>query len=245
MKLIKFKPALAAMFIAVGMTAGVANAAEKWAGASIGFNISQYDYKNTGHGNSFDDPDDDALFVWSETNKSTSDKGTGFGLTAGYNWQTNNLVYGVLADLTYIGAAINKETAGGISDGEYSFKRVDKLNWLGTVRGKFGVDVNGFLPYLTAGVALGEVKNQHQTITCCPTLFESTINTTKVGYVVGFGIEKKVNVNLGINLDYSYINLGKSSGSANGIVGEATANPSRVKLENEVSIINLGLNYYF
>jgi outer membrane immunogenic protein len=221
------------------------NAAEDWSGANFGLNLSYYDYESKGHGASFDDTSGSALFVWSETNKKESDTGTGVGLKAGYNWQSNNLVYGVLADFTYVDAKIKEESAGGINDNFYSYKRVDKLNWLATVRGKFGVDFNGFLPYVTAGLAVADVKNTHQTITCCPTLYESSQNDTELGYVIGLGVEKKFNEQFGISLDYSYIDLGKDRGSARGIVGSTPAISSRVKLENEISLINLGLNYYF
>ncbi|WP_235276138.1 outer membrane protein [Methylotenera sp. G11] len=221
------------------------NAAENWAGANVGLSISSYDYENKGHGASFDDTSPSALSVWAATNDKKSDNGVGVGIKGGYNWQTDNFVYGVLADLTYIDAKIKSETPGGIHDGFYSYKRVDELNWLATVRGKAGIDLNGFLPYVTAGLAVADVENKHQTITCCPTLYESSDNDTKVGYVIGFGVEKKINENWGVNFDYSYIDLGKDRGNAHGVVGSATANPSRVKLENELTLINLGLNYYF
>jgi outer membrane immunogenic protein len=221
------------------------NAAENWAGANVGLNFSTYDYENKGDGASFDGVDQSALEVWAATNDKKSDNGVGFGIKAGYNWQTNNFVYGVLADLTYVDAEIKSESPEGINGDSYSYKRVDKLNWLATVRGKAGVVLNGFLPYVSAGLAVADVENKHQTITCCPTLYESSKNDTEVGYVIGVGVEKKFNEHLGISFDYSYIDLGKSRGNARGIVDGNAANPSRVKLDNELTLISLGLNYYF
>ncbi|MFT7229361.1 MAG: outer membrane immunogenic protein [Methylophilaceae bacterium] len=201
-------------------------------------NFSKYDYENKRHGALFDE-DPEVADVWAATNDKKSDSGLGFGIKGGYNWQTNNFVYGVLADLTYVDAEIKSETSDGINSNDHSYKRVDKLNWLATFRGKAGVDINGFLPYVTAGLAVAAVENKHRTILCCPTLFESSDNDTKVGYVIGFGIEKKFNEHLGINLDYSYIDLGKDSGNAHGVVGTETANQSEVKLENKLTHIYL------
>lgn len=219
--------------------------AENWAGPNAGLNFSYYSYQNEGHGDSFDDTSAFAQNVWSSTNSKQSDHGNGVGFKAGYNWQTGNYVYGVLADLNYVDSLIESETAGGINDGFYSYKRSDKITWVSTLRGKAGIDVNNFFPYVTAGLALAEVKNLHQTVTCCPTLYESSQSDTTFGYVLGLGVEKKFGENFGINLDASYIDLGKDNGDAKGVVGSATANPSRVQLENVITIFSLGLNYYF
>ncbi len=221
------------------------HSAENWAGGYIGFNLAYHDYENKGYGDSFDDIDSEALYVWSQTNKRRSDAGTGGGLKAGYNWQSGKYVYGILADITYLDASIDKETPGGISDGHYSYKRTDSIKWLATLRGKAGMDVNGFLPYVTAGLAYGDIKSVHQTITCCPTLYESSRDHKETGYIVGLGVEKKINGRFSLNLEALYVDFGKENGSAHATVGSKNALPSRVKLENKMTLINLGLNYSF
>ena len=216
-----------------------------YAGPSVGVHLTGYDYKNQGNGASFDDLSDPALIVWSETNKEQSIKGIRGGLKAGYNWQKDNIVYGITGDITYLGDDKKTESPGGIFEGNYSFHRYDRLNFLSTVKGKFGYVVNDFFPYIMGGVAVGSFKNTHQTITCCGTLWESNRNENEVGYVVGFGVEKNISDRFSLNLEGSYIDFGKNQGDANGRVGILRGNSSRVSLENEIYLINAGLNYKF
>lgn len=78
-----------------------------------------------------------------------SDRHTyGFGgqVFTGYNWQAGQIVYGVEADLGYSGDDVS---SGGVEN---------KYGWNGSVRGRVGYDMNPFLLYGTAGLAIGDVK---------------------------------------------------------------------------------------
>ncbi|ARO23430.1 porin family protein [Rhizobium sp. S9] len=115
-----------------------------------------------------------------------SDRHTyGFGgqVFTGYNWQAGQIVYGVESDLGYSGDDVS---SGGVKN---------KYGWNGSVRGRVGYDMNPFLLYGTAGLALGNVKVSDGT---------SDESKTNYGYTVGAGVEAFVTNNITTRLEYRY-----------------------------------------
>jgi outer membrane immunogenic protein len=108
----------------------------------------------------------------------------GGGAFTGYNWQSGQIVYGVEADVGYNG---EKESAGGDREG--------KAGWNGSVRGRVGYDLNPFMIYGTAGVALQDNKLSDDT---------SSDSNTSVGYTVGAGAEAFVTNNVTARVEYRY-----------------------------------------
>jgi outer membrane immunogenic protein len=80
-----------------------------------------------------------------------------FGVTYGFNWQSNAWVVGLEGDFSRsgIGGHHNSSTpfcpGGGIDC-------VTDLRWFGTGRARLGFTWNRFLPFVTAGVAYGKVS---------------------------------------------------------------------------------------
>ncbi|MBY3416693.1 porin family protein [Rhizobium laguerreae] len=115
-----------------------------------------------------------------------SDRHTyGFGghVFTGYNWQQGQIVYGVESDLGYSGDDVS---SGGVEN---------KYGWNGSVRGRVGYDMNPFLLYGTAGLAIGDVKVSDDT---------SDESKTNFGYTVGAGVEAFVTNNITTRLEYRY-----------------------------------------
>ena len=75
------------------------------------------------------------------------------GGTIGYNWQINRIVVGAEGDIDWSG--IRGTTIllcpPGCTTRNY---------WLSTVRGRLGYAFDRFLPYVTAGLAVGEHQCQ-------------------------------------------------------------------------------------
>ncbi|MBB3591810.1 outer membrane immunogenic protein [Rhizobium sp. BK529] len=104
-------------------------------------------------------------------------------LFTGYNFQQGQIVYGAEADLGYGDADV---TEGGIKN---------KTGWNGSVRGRVGYDLNPFLLYGTAGLALADTKVSDGT---------SSDSKTAYGYTVGAGVEAFVTNNITTRLEYRY-----------------------------------------
>ncbi len=102
--------------------------------------------------------------------------GTQIGIYGGANTTIgSNVVVGAEADLNISGQR-NATIEGGKL-------RENHSDWNGSLRARVGVAVDRFLPYATAGIALADDTVKYD---------GTTNSTTKVGYVIGGGVEAKV-----------------------------------------------------
>jgi len=203
----------------------------------------------------------------------------------GYNWQTNNWVYGLETDFQGTG---QKGSANAVCPGGPSLTSVngvctpghvgdtvpnsnpafpvnanlsEKLEWLGTFRGRIGTTITPtLLPYLTGGLAYGHIKATEAASTT--NVFGTTgVNngtfapgggsfsngTTKVGWTIGAGIESMLWGNWTGKIEYLYVDLGTVSGSFPTTIvslsgGSLVAGYSSHVTDN---IVRVGVNYAF
>jgi outer membrane immunogenic protein len=178
------------------------------------------------------------------------------GLNLGYNLQSGNFVYGAEADFSWLGktsassnATFSNQYAG------YSYRgttgRSSQVKELATFRARFGIDFNGTLPYLTAGVALGNIQNSF-TITGGYTGVTSSAtvsNTSWVpGIVLGGGIEHKLSQNWTLRGEIMWVGFADKSLNnplSNPTYFALTSSGGPVKFSNELTIGKIGLNYRF
>ena len=161
---------------------------------------------------------------WDAPAVSPSPKGFLGGLTAGYNFQTGTWVWGLEADADYSAMKGSADCTGGSCE--------TKNPWLATVRGRLGyAGWNNWLPYLTGGAAIGNVK---------ATGPAGNASKTEIGWTVGAGVEYAMWSNWSVKLEYLYVDLGKfDCGSAcSGVAG--TDNVSF-----KANVVRAGLNYRF
>jgi outer membrane immunogenic protein len=174
----------------------------------------------------------------------------------GYNWQIQNWVWGLEADIQgtdergsrdltcpigtctppIVGAAVVPGAAVPISLDQ-------KIDWFGTVRGRVGVLATPrVLFYATGGLAYGEVSSNE---TIAATSFSNS--ETLVGYTVGAGIEGAIGGNWTAKLEYLYVDLGRTTGPFATTIpalggGALTSSYSSHVTDN---ILRVGLNYRF
>jgi outer membrane immunogenic protein len=140
----------------------------------------------------------------------------------GYNWQRGNFVFGLEGDISGVG--------GKNSTGSYQALQ-SEIRWLSTVRTRFGLAVGDTMAYMTAGLAIGSVKNS---------LVEGisySSSKTKVGWTVGGGVEHMLNRNWTIGLEGLFVDLGRSTLNFN--------KSSSLRFSNQAVIGRLKLNYKF
>jgi outer membrane immunogenic protein len=122
-----------------------------------------------------------------------------FGGTLGYNFQSGGAVLGLEGDVDWAGASGSSGPINGVNYQNY-------LQWISTVRGRVGIAVDRFLPYLTGGLAIG---NSKETITAPPTLLSGS--NTGVGWAVGAGLEYGITPNVSLKAEYLFVDLGPAS----------------------------------
>jgi outer membrane immunogenic protein len=130
---------------------------------------------------------------------------TGFlgSIDAGCNWQSGSFVYGLETDFGL--STINtKESESGPG---FSYVEQEKLNELGTVRGRVGWAVDRALFYVTGGLAYGEVDHS-ATGTGGDDIYDFSASGWQAGWAVGAGADYAVTNNVSIRFEALYVDLG-------------------------------------
>ena len=167
---------------------------------------------------------------WGHSNWDTSSDRIGLsgglvGGTAGYNWQIGSAVLGLEGDIDWANLkGTNSSTLcpAGCSTSD---------TWLSTVRGRAGYAFGGVLPYLTGGLALGDIR--------AATPGFAGASNTSAGWTAGAGIEFGLTGNWSAKAEYLYVDLGRFNCgvSCNGLPTD------NVSMHDNV--VRAGVNYRF
>lgn len=151
------------------------------------------------------------------------------GAQVGYNYQIDNFVLGLETD--FQGAAIKDSVTGTVAG--VAGRGNAKTNWYGTLRPRLGYAFDSTLVYATGGLAYGQVdyKMTYDGVSVHD-------SATRVGWVVGAGIEQALTDHLSAKIEYQYVNLGSYRiNNADGSLG--------TKPTNDFHSVRVGLNYKF
>lgn len=140
------------------------------------------------------------------------------GGTLGYNYQAGQIVFGLEGDIDWSNLKGSAPCAVGISCEA-------KNNWLGTARGRIGYAFDRFLPYVTGGLAVGDVKTSATGL--------GSTSSTKAGWTLGGGVEAAIAGPWSAKVEYLYVDLQ----NANAPIGSNT--------EFRSNVVRGGLNYRF
>ena len=162
--------------------------------------------------------------AWEDSN-SPRMQGGFVGGTAGYNWQTGNVVFGVEADGAWADVSASA-TAFGLT-------LSSKTDAMGTARGRIGYAVNNVLFYGTGGYAW--IDNKLSASALGVTISDSKFHS---GWTVGAGVEAFIAPQWSVKGEYLYRSLGgETYFSGLGIpVNSGTLN---------FHTVQFGVNYHF
>jgi outer membrane immunogenic protein len=162
---------------------------------------------------------------WGRSDTSTPFASGGFntsggvvGGTIGYNWQNGPAVFGVEGDIDWSNIRGSATCGAG-------FSCETKNSWLATARGRVGYAFDRFLPYVTGGLAVGDIKNNVSGV--------GSSTATKAGWTVGAGLEAALSGPWTAKVEYLYADLGRDTS----VLGADT--------KFNASIVRAGLNYRF
>jgi outer membrane immunogenic protein len=148
----------------------------------------------------------------------------------GYNFQTGVFVYGVETDISFGGA----------------------IDYLASVRGRFGVASDNWLFYGTAGLALAKT-NFDISVSDGNVRHDYNLGDSQTGFVVGGGAEFKLSPKWSIGVEGLYYGFDGSSASRSfydagpygpGGSGEGVAAFSKAEAGSDVGVIRARLNYH-
>ena len=162
------------------------------------------------------------------------------GGTAGFNFQSGQIVYGIEGDWDWAGIKGTSSSATatiGACPGAMPCSFETSSNWLSTVRGRVGYAFDRVLIYATGGGAAGDVK---ATFTNPNTPVTGSTNSTEWGWTAGAGIEAALTENVTVKVEYLFVDLQNGNCSPT-ICGGGTAVP----VSFDASIVRAGLNFKF
>lgn len=151
-------------------------------------------------------------------------KGWVAGATAGYNLQYGHAVFGLEGDIDWSNINGSATCVGGLATCQV------QNNWLGTARGRLGYAFDRFLPFVTGGLAVGDVNANVPGF--------GSASTTNAGWTAGGGLEVALGQNWTAKAEYLHVDLGSlNCGSA------CTGTPSNVDFST--NLVRGGLNFKF
>jgi outer membrane immunogenic protein len=154
------------------------------------------------------------------------------GGTLGYNSQQGLWVFGLEGDYSWADISGSSNVCG-VASGTPHGCGTD-LESLGTLRGRIGYATGAtgnWLPYVTGGLAVGELR-------AWDSLAGASGDDFRAGWTVGAGVETKLTQNWTFKVEYLYVDLG-SSQMFNIVPGV----PETVSFN--ANIIRAGFNYKF
>lgn len=161
---------------------------------------------------------------WSNAAISTGDFDIDGGLiggTLGYNFQNGAMVFGIETDLSWsdIKGSTTRACAGTCQTNN---------NWLGTTRGRLGYAAGRWMPFITGGVAYGDIEAKGR----------PAATDTAVGWTLGAGAEVALAGNWTVKGEYLYVDLGD-------VTCPAASCGAPAKVDFNTHLLRAGLNYRF
>ncbi len=141
------------------------------------------------------------------------------GGTLGYNWQTGPLVLGLEGDIDWSGIR------GDGLCGPAALSCETRNDWLGTFRGRVGYAANMFMPYITGGLAVGNIKTSIAGV--------GSTDQTNAGWTIGAGLETKIAGPWSAKIEYLFVDLGRGDS----ILGSDA--------DFRTNLVRAGVNYRF
>jgi outer membrane immunogenic protein len=206
-----------------------------WAGPYIGLNV--------GWGENNAKFDDELQFAFFQPASRPFWKAHASGATIGgqigYNWQSQNIVYGVEADVNWIDGKASALFPPGLPNiiGQ-NISASTKLDWFATFRGRLGVAITPpTLLYVTGGAAVADIRNAWGRTAVGGTDFVNS--QTRAGYVVGGGIEHMFSPKWTARVEALYADFGSDSTTVS-ISGFGTYTS---RFTNTLTVVRGAVNY--
>lgn len=172
------------------------------------------------------------------------------GFQGGYNWQSPGgvwgmpVVLGIEGDFDWANLSGSGQCTLAGAFGGFNVNCNVKENWIADVTGRVGFGADKALIYVKGGVAWA---NNNYSGTLLPIFvgIPVTASETKVGGLLGAGVEYALTPNWSAKIEYDFIDFGSSTNTLT--VGGTVISPALLNLgaRETVSEVKFGINYRF
>jgi outer membrane immunogenic protein len=159
------------------------------------------------------------------------------GGTAGCNYQTSNVVWGIEGDWSWTNF---KNQSHLLPPFGPPFVYGTKVDWLATLRGRIGYAMDRALFYVTGGLAFADIKATEPFDAVGAVLGPlPDVSKNRLGWTIGGGVEWRLpDPHWSVKAEYLYVDFGNKT-----YVFEPNDIDRAVKLHE--NIVRVGLNYKF
>lgn len=154
--------------------------------------------------------------------------GAELGGLVGFNWQFHECwVVGLEADVAYLWLRNSDDSGTFVATGftPKSIQSSFKTHYLATFAPRIGYAWGKWLPYVTGGLALGDLEfgqRLHNVSPNGPYHASGEVNETHAGWMIGCGLQYAVCEHWSVRAQYQYVDLGSVSFQAAGSNGFPT-----------------------
>jgi outer membrane immunogenic protein len=185
-----------------------------------------------------------------------SDTAFNGGIQAGYNWQANQMVFGVELDFGAFGLKGSRQgsglypaSGGAVSTADtYNVGSTFETDWLATYRARLGWAHDNWLLYVTGGGAVTQLKTTTSFSDNNGASANGNASSTKNGWVLGAGIEWMLNKNWTVKTEYLHVDFGRVGSSATitaPAIAPGYAQGISTSTKLSADILRLGVNYKY
>ena len=190
------------------------------------------------------------------------------GAQAGYNYQFQSFVLGLegtagvggLTKTNEDSSFLNIVDGADFSNNSISSRTDFSIDWLTTFSAKVGVDLDGWLLYGKAGVAIADIASRSSSSYVVESsgvggilgpIADGTYSSSSAysgirgGPSVGIGLEKMLNENISIGAEYSYVNLGNVDVPSAGLLGGLLGSGDPQTFSANLHTVKASLSYHF
>jgi outer membrane immunogenic protein len=207
-----------------------------WSGAYVGAMLgTNWSDNSTGDFTTTDDP---PVLV---PGISFSSHGYSAGVGAGYNFQSNNIVYGVEVDAST--ASIDGKLDNFLDDGlGTTYSASTNTDWIASARGRLGYASERSLFYITGGFAAAGIETQlTDSYDGGATVFTPSVSDTRSGWVAGAGAEFTLDPQWSMKVEYLHYDFG--SETQNFVESAGRTISTDASYTNDQA--RIGFNYHF
>jgi outer membrane immunogenic protein len=175
------------------------------------------------------------------------------GGQAGYNWQSGRVVFGLEADVGYLGLNGSASTFAlypCCAPFGFTVNSSVRTDWTLTFRPRAGFTIDHWLVYATGGIAASHLTTNFGFVDTTASIAteSASIANTRAGWVAGGGAEYALQGPWSIRLEYLHVDLGTMSTTSTNMASLAPlhAYPTNVfghSVNLRSEIVRFGVNY--
>lgn len=225
----------------------MAPTAFSWAGPYVGLNAGAAwglsDPQMTASNGAYLVPGDVALFNANGSPRFRPDAFTG-GAQVGYNWQSQNIVWGIEADFeSFRLRAANAVTVPYIpafAPNTFTLNQAVSTDWLATVRPRVGWANNNWLIYGTGGLAVTRLSYSGTFTDTFGAAEAGSFSKIVPGWAAGAGAEWAFANNWSAKIEYLFVDFGRTT---TGVGTENVFQPISHSANLKADILRVALDY--